>query len=69
MRRVKAIIPKPRLDRIVMALNWNKQAKPTTKPVNTSAVVMTSRQYNRSNTERERNEGENFNVRELESRN
>lgn len=43
-------MPKQRLDRIVTALSWNKQAKPTTKPVNTSPVVPTSRQYNRSNT-------------------
>lgn len=43
-------MPNPSLDRIVMALSWNKQAKPTTKPVNTSPVVPTSRQYNRFNT-------------------
>lgn len=51
------MIHKPKLDRTVMELSWNKQAKPTTKPVNTSVVVPTFRQYSRSDTRESRKRG------------
>lgn len=41
---VKAKMARRKLDITVMRLSWNRQAKPTTRPVNTTAVFFTSRQ-------------------------
>lgn len=49
--KVTAMTVRKELDTTVMRLSWNRQARPTTRPVNTTPVLPTFRQYIRSITE------------------
>lgn len=45
--------PRQMWESTVMALSWNTLARPITRPVNTTPVLLTFRQYTRSITAQE----------------